>query len=132
MWPRLTSENIQHLREAMLDSLHQTSAKQHPILSRIGGNTEFTSNLQIEVNQVAFKLITEKHKVLITTERAKNLYLLAKGALRPIFRDKITLIILETVLERMNLTVYVQNRFLSILGPKANPFLRKLLYWYVA
>ena len=116
----------------MLDSLHHTSAEEHPILRRLDGTTELLINLQIEVNQVAYNLTTENHKVLITTERAKNLYLLAKGALRPIFRDKTTLSVLEAVLERMNLTVYVQNRFFSVLGPKANPFFRKLLYWFVA
>ena len=115
----------------MLDSLHQNLANEHPILRRLDGNTELSTNLQIEVNQVAFNLITENNEVLITTERVKDLRLLAKGALQPFLRDKDSLNVLEALLSKLNLTVYVQNRFFSIIGPKANPFLRKLLYWFV-
>jgi hypothetical protein len=118
--------------KAMLDSLHQNPANEHPILRRLDGNTVLSSNLQIEVNQVAFNLFTENNEVAITTERVKDLRLLAKGALQPLLRNKATLDVLEAVLEKLNLTVYVQNRFFKIIGPRANPFLRKLLYWFVA
>ena len=87
------------------------------------GSTDITI-LQIEVNQVAFKFITEINKALSVTEKANNLHLLAKEALRPILRNKYSLNDLVAALKRLKPTDYVQNRFTSILGSKANPLLR--------
>ena len=116
----------------MLDSLHMVSANEHPILSRLDGNTNFIAHLQIEVNQVAFYLTTENKKIFISSRKIGNLRHLSDNAILPHLSDKSILKSLESVLEKMDTTVDVQSRFLGILGPKANPLLRKLLYWFVA
>jgi hypothetical protein len=114
----------------MLDSLHHTLAVEHPILSRLGRNTEFTADMQFEVDQVAFSVVAGNEKIVVRFDNLSEARFLAKSAARQYIGYKHVLQNLEAVLNRMNLTVYVQNRFLSILGPKANPFLRKLFYWY--
>jgi hypothetical protein len=114
----------------MLDSLHHTSAVEHPILSKLGRNTEFTADMQVEVDQVAFSLVAGNEKIVVRFDNLSDARLLANSASRQYLKDKHVLQNLEAVLIRMNLTVYVQNRFLSILGPKANPLLRKIFYWY--
>lgn len=114
----------------MIDSLRHTLAVEHPILSNLGRDIEFTADMQVEVDQVAFSLIVGNEKIVVMFDKLSDFRLLANSASIQYLKDKHVFQNLEAVLHRMNLTVYVQNRFLSILGPKANPFLRKLFHWY--
>lgn len=115
----------------MLDSLHHNSATNHPILNRLGKNTMIAADMQIEVDQVAFDVFAENDYVLITLNKYSDVRCLARKTLLPILRDEVDFKTLEAVLDRMNITVFVQNKFLGIMGPKANSILRKLTHWYV-
>lgn len=116
----------------MLDSPHHNLANEHPVLNRLGRGTKITADMQVEVDQVAFSLFAENEKIVIRFDKISDVRLLANKVSRLRLGNKHIFQTLEAVLDRMNLTVYVQNRFLRVLGPNANPILKKLFYWYAA
>ena len=116
----------------MLDSLHHSLASEHPILNKLGRGTKITADMQVEVDQVAFSLFAENEKVLIRFDKISDVLHLADKVTRLKLGDIQICQALEAVLDRMNLTVCVQNRFLRVLGPNANPILNKLFLWYAA
>ena len=101
-------------------------------LMRLGRNTKITAAMHIEVDQVAFNIHAQKDKVLITTSKISDAGYVLRKAVLPVLHNRTEMGAIEAALDRMNLTVYVQNRFLGIMGPKANRVLRKIFYAYVA
>jgi hypothetical protein len=116
----------------MLDSPHHNLANKHSILNRLGRGTKITADLQVEVDQVAFSVFAENEKIVVRFNKISDMRLLANKVSRIRLGNKHSFHTLEAVLDRINLTVYVQNRFLRVLGPNANPILKKIFYWYAA
>lgn len=118
--------------KASLDSLRRSEFEVHPILGRLRETTDLTADMQIEVDQVAFNVTAETNSVLIKVKRLNDARLLVKKVFLPLLTDSAKMESLEKVLERMNVTVYAQNRYLGLIGPRANPILHWALRRFVA
>ena len=118
--------------KAMPDSLQHNTAAPYSFLGRLNNDTSINADLRIEVDQAAFSLVTRNKKLLVIVKEFSDMQLLAKRANKMLFSHTNKLERFEAALHRMNLTVYVQTQFLPVLGPKANPLLKKILYWYIS
>lgn len=118
--------------KAILDSLCRSELEVHTILGRLGDTTDLSADMQIEVDQVAFNVTAETDSVLIKVKRLTDARLLVKKVFLPLLTDSAKMEFFEKVLERMNVTVYVQNRYLGLIGPRANPILHWALRRFVA
>ena len=116
----------------MLNSLHHNLANEHPILNRLGRGTKITADMQVEVDQVAFSIFAKNEKIVVRFDKISDVRHLANKVSKLRLCDKHIFQTLEAVLDRLNLTIYVQNRFLRVLGPNANPLLKKIFFWYAA
>lgn len=83
--------------------------------------------LDIEVGQVAFNLTARDQSIIIIVKRFSDAITLGKKLLFPMLANKQQSSAFEGVLARMDTTIYIQNRFFGIFGPKANPILNKLI-----
>lgn len=118
--------------KAILDSLRRSELEIYPILGRLGETTDLSADMHIEVDQVAFNVTAETDSVLIKVKRLTDARLLVKKVFLPLLTDSAKMEFLEKVLERMNVTVYAQNRYLGLIGPRANPILHWALRRFVA
>ena len=116
----------------MLDSLHLPLFVVHPILDRLGDTADLSADMNIEVDQFALTVRAEDHSLIITMKRLYDARLLVKKVLSPLLGNSAKIEIFEKVIERMNKTVYVHNRYLGIIGPRANPILIWALRRFVA
>jgi hypothetical protein len=74
----------------------------------------------------------ENGKVLVTAKRLSDFTSLIKDAFTPALSDLGKCGAIEALLEQTNLTEYAQNYSFGIMGPKANPILKRLFYAYAA
>ena len=116
----------------MLDSPQHNTAPLNPIMMRLGPNTNIFAYMHIEVDQVAFNINALDDSLVITVKKFSDLRDLVKNALIPVIRNNSNLGALDATLDRMNLTVYLQNRLMGIIGPKANPVLKWVFHAYVS
>ena len=116
----------------MLDSLYLPHFLVHPILDRLGDTADLSADMKIEVDQVAFRVRAEDDSIIITMKRLSDARLLVKKVLLPLLGNSAKIEIFEKVIERMNVTIYVHNRYLGIIGPRANPILIWALRRFVA
>lgn len=113
--------------KAMLDSPQHNPSSDLSVLRKSDGLMSMSGELFIEVDQVAFSLIVSNEASLIIVKRFSDAIMLMKKVVFPVLANKQQRIALACFLTRMNTTVYIQNRFIGIFGPKANPILNMLI-----
>ena len=111
----------------MLDSPQHNPSLDKSVLRRSDGLMSVSGELFIEVDQVAFSLIVSNESLLIVVKRFSDAIMLMKKVVFPVLANKQQRIAFACFLTRMNTTVYIQNRYLGIFGPKANPILNMLI-----
>ena len=112
----------------MLDSSQNHSSLVGALVNRLNSTSTIAADLQVEVDQATFVIRVEGDEILVTPDRLSHLKILSTNLLRPLLGNSKTLYAFEEALERMGMTVYIYSRFAGILGPKANPLLRRIVY----
>ena len=111
----------------MLGSPQYNPSLAKSVLPKSDSLMRMNGELEIEVDQVAFSLIVRDEAILISVKRFSDTIMLMKKVVFPALAKKQQYNALAGFLTRMNTTVYIQNRFLGIFGPKANPVLSMLI-----
>ena len=104
---------------------------QGPIAARLGQTTILSAELEAEVDQAVFNLRAAQGEIIISINSLADARTLMRNTLVPLFRAKDAWAALESLLGRIDYTIYIRNLHFGIMGPRANPILKKLLHMYV-
>ena len=91
------------------------------LLSRLNSSVSIEAELDIEVNKLAFHLSVADNAAILSVDRWKDALSLAKHVATDSISYKRMLAALDSELKRINITVYMRNRNIAVIGPKANP-----------
>ena len=108
----------------MLDSSPKKTVNGSPA-KRLASKIKLYADLQIEVDQAALTVHAENDHIIVIPARLSDLRALWNKFFKPLIRSKDTFTVLERALNRMGITICIYHRFAGILGPEANPFLRR-------
>lgn len=105
---------------------------QGPLAERLGRTTTLTAELKAEVDQAVFGLRAAQGEIIVSISNTADAQIILQRTLIPLFRANGAWAAFESFLDRIGYTIYYRNNHFGIMGPEANPILKKLLYMYVA
>lgn len=113
--------------KSTLDTLQQSKLAEMNRSDTSDTEAAFFADLHVEVDQVAFNVKANEDSIIISLKSFYDGYHLFRRVFLPMLRNNRRRRIFETALNRTNQTIYLQNRYFGLFGPRANPFLRMLL-----
>ncbi len=97
------------------------------IKNRNDNKLVLVADLHVEVDRVAFTVKASEDSIIISVKNIFDGYALLRRVLLPFAKNKRLRRYFKKTLNQTNQTVYFQNRYLGLFGPKANPISKMLL-----
>lgn len=117
--------------------MNESSTHKHDIDMMIeqagrGRQLQLSGTLDIAVDEVDFSIETGDGFIVLKCRSLSDVLSLMKKVFLPLLVNTDRKSLIETLLRRTDSTLCLQNRFLSIYGPRANPLLRVMLNGIIA
>lgn len=97
------------------------------MIHRLGSHTSYSASLDIEMNEVPFHVSAKGDSALISFDRLSDAIKFLRNFPPVSKHPRNSVGMVNNVMKKLSLTLYIQNRHFGVLGPKANPVYSMML-----
>ena len=97
------------------------------MIHRLGSHTSYSASLDIEMNEVPFHVSAKGDSAVISFDRILDAIKFFRNFTPVSKNPRNSVEMVNNVMKKLSLTLYIQNRHFGVLGPKANPVYSMLL-----
>lgn len=92
----------------------------------IAGEVVLSADIDVEVDDVTFHVSSHDCSALVSFKRLRDSYIISKKVRRLFASSGIQRANFEDNLQRLGITLFLQNHRFGVMGPKANRILRRI------